>query len=108
MAAFVLCAGFRTRSGRGFSLPAGPTSRAAVSSSDDRLNEDRMNGMLVRSLGILFCGLLLAAAAGAATCGGDFNAFLSAKAREAGARVVWRSVVDLAISGFTVDVAVLR
>src|SRR5260370_30120068 len=107
MAAFVLCAGFRTPSGRGFSLPAGPTSRAAVSSSDDRLNEDRMNGMLVRSLGILFCALLLAAPAGAATCGGDFNAFLSAVAREAAAAGVSRSVVESAFSGLTPDGTVL-
>ena len=43
------------------------------------------NGMLLRLLGILFCTLLFAAHAGAAICGGDFNAFLSAMAREAAA-----------------------
>ncbi len=41
--------------------------------------------MLLRLLGILFCTLLFAAHAGAAICGGDFNAFLSAMAREAAA-----------------------
>ena len=63
--------------------------------------------MLLRSLGILFCTLLFAAHAGAATCGGDFNAFLSAMAREATAADVSRSVVDSAFAGLTPDGAVL-
>ena len=63
--------------------------------------------MLFRSLGILFCTLLLAAPASAATCGGDFNAFLSAMAREAAAAGVSRSVVDSAFAGVTPDGAVL-
>jgi lytic murein transglycosylase len=63
--------------------------------------------MLLRSLGILFCALLLAAPAGAATCGGDFNAFLSAMAREAAAAGVSRSVLDSAFAGLTLDGAVL-
>jgi membrane-bound lytic murein transglycosylase B len=63
--------------------------------------------MLLRSLGVLFCTLLLAAPAAAATCGGDFNAFLSAMAREAAAAGVSRSVVDSAFAGLTPDGAVL-
>jgi lytic murein transglycosylase len=61
------------------------------------------------------CSLLLAAAvvlaapsaARAAPCGGDFNAFLSAIAREAQAQGVPRAVVDRALSGVTHDSAVL-
>jgi hypothetical protein len=45
--------------------------------------------MLLRSLGILFCTLLLAAPASAATCGGDFNAFLSARFRMQTCRAVY-------------------
>jgi membrane-bound lytic murein transglycosylase B len=63
--------------------------------------------MLLRSLGILFCTLLFAAHAGAATCGGDFNAFLSAIAREAAAAGVSRSVLDGAFAGLMPDGAVL-
>jgi membrane-bound lytic murein transglycosylase B len=50
---------------------------------------------------------LLAAPAGAATCGGDFYAFLSAMAREAAAAGVSRSVLDSAFAGLTLDGAVL-
>jgi len=63
--------------------------------------------MLLRSIGILFCTLLFAAHARAATCGGDFNAFLSAMAREAAAAGVSRSVLDSAFAGLTRDSAVL-
>ena len=63
--------------------------------------------MLLRSLGILFCTLLFAAHARAATCGGDFNAFLSAMAREAAAAGVSGSVLDSAFAGVTLDGAVL-
>jgi lytic murein transglycosylase len=65
------------------------------------------NGMLLRSLGILFCTLLFAAPADAATCGGDFNAFLSAMSHEAAATGVSRSVLDSAFAGLTLDGAVL-
>src|SRR5215472_1639594 len=61
----------------------------------------------VALLGILFCTLLLAAPASAATCGGDFNAFLSAMAREAAAAGISRSVVDSPFAGLTPDGAVL-
>src|SRR6266446_8035506 len=63
--------------------------------------------MLLRSLAILFCTLFFAAPAGAATCGGDFNAFLSAMAREAAAAGVSRTVIDSAFAGVTLDGAVL-
>src|SRR5215467_5646257 len=63
--------------------------------------------MLLRSLGTLFCTLLVAAPASAATCDGDFNAFLSAMAREAAAAGISHSVVDSAFAGLTPDGAVL-
>jgi hypothetical protein len=42
--------------------------------------------MRSRLLAILFCALAFARPAAAATCGGDFNAFLSGMAREAASR----------------------
>jgi hypothetical protein len=65
------------------------------------------NGVLLRSLGILFCTLLFAAHARAATCGGDFNAFRSAMAHEAAAAGGARSVLESAFAGLTLDGAVL-
>src|SRR5215468_5898481 len=61
----------------------------------------------VAVLGLLFCNLLFAAPASAATCGGDFNAFLAAMAREAAAAGVSRSVIDSALTGLTPDGTVL-
>ena len=58
-------------------------------------------------IAILFCALSFAAPAGAATCGGDFNAFLSAMGREATAAGISRSVLDSAFAGVTLDGAVL-
>jgi lytic murein transglycosylase len=63
--------------------------------------------MLLRSTAILFCTLFFAAPAGAATCGGDFNVFLSAMAREAAAAGISRTVIDSAFAGVTLDGAVL-
>jgi lytic murein transglycosylase len=63
--------------------------------------------MLLRSLAILSCTLVFAAPAGAATCGGDFNTFLSTMAREAAAAGVSRTVIDSAFAGVTLDPAVL-
>jgi len=63
--------------------------------------------MLLRRLAILICSLLFAAPAGAATCGGDFNTFLSAIAHDAAAAGVSRSVLDSAFAGLTPDEAVL-
>jgi lytic murein transglycosylase len=56
---------------------------------------------------LLFAGLLLAAPANAAPCGGDFNAFLSAMARDATAAGVSRGVIDTAFAGLTIDPGVL-
>jgi len=50
---------------------------------------------------------MFAARAGAATCGGDFNTFLSAMGREAAAAGVSRAVIDSAFAGVTLDGAVL-
>jgi len=63
--------------------------------------------MLLRSVSILLCALFFAAPAGAAPCGGDFNAFLAAMGREAAAAGVSRAVVDGAFAGLTPDGAVL-
>src|SRR5207253_4959863 len=62
--------------------------------------------MLLRSLAILGT-LFFAGSAGAAPCGGDFNAFLAAFAREAAAAGVSRTVIDSAFAGVTLDGAVL-
>jgi lytic murein transglycosylase len=63
--------------------------------------------MMWRSLAILYCSLLFAAPAGAATCGGDFNAFLAAISREAAAAGISRTVIDSAFAGLTPDGSVL-
>jgi lytic murein transglycosylase len=63
--------------------------------------------MLLRSLAILFCTLFFAAPAGAASCGGDFNTFLSAMAGEAAAAGISPTVLDSAFAGVTLDGAVL-
>ncbi|MGA8157033.1 MAG: lytic murein transglycosylase [Rhodoplanes sp.] len=52
-------------------------------------------------------GTLPAAPASAARCGGDFNAFLSAMAREATAAGISRRVIDNAFAGLTPDPKVL-
>jgi lytic murein transglycosylase len=70
-------------------------------------NRTMRKSMPLRSLAILFCTLSLAAPAGAAPCGGDFNAFLSAMGREAAAAGVSRSVIDSAFAGVTLDPAVM-
>jgi lytic murein transglycosylase len=63
--------------------------------------------MRSRLMTLLFAGLLLAAPANAAPCGGDFNAFLAAMARDATAAGVSRSVIDTAFAGLTIDPGVL-
>ncbi len=51
--------------------------------------------------------LLLAGPARAAPCGGDFNTFLAAMARDAQAQGVSRAVIEQAFAGLTPDPAVL-
>src|ERR1700686_3850774 len=63
--------------------------------------------MLLRSAAILFCTLFVASPACAATCGGDFSAFLSAMSREAVAAGISRTVIDSAFAGVTQDGSVL-
>src|ERR1700756_1101710 len=63
--------------------------------------------MRFRFVVLLCCSLSFAPAAGAAPCGGDFNTFLSAMARDAAAAGVSRSVIDTAFAGVTLDGAVL-
>jgi lytic murein transglycosylase len=59
------------------------------------------------SLIALAWGMLPAAPASAARCGGDFNAFLSAMAREATAAGISRRVIESAFAGLTPDSRVL-
>src|SRR3954463_4458167 len=61
----------------------------------------------LRATAILFCSLLFPAPAGAATCGGEFSAFLVAMSREAAAVGISRTVTDSAFAGLTQDGAVL-
>jgi lytic murein transglycosylase len=63
--------------------------------------------MRLRPIAIVLGSLFFAAQAGAAPCGGDFNTFLSAMARDAAAAGVSRSVIDTAFAGVTLDGAVL-
>jgi hypothetical protein len=61
----------------------------------------------LRSTAILFCALLFTLPAGAATCGGDFSAFLGAMSRDAAAAGISRTVIDSAFAGLTPDGTVL-
>ncbi len=63
--------------------------------------------MTTRILAALLLFLAFATAARAAQCGGDFNAFLAAIAREAQAQGVSRDVIAQAFAGVTQDQAVL-
>ncbi len=63
--------------------------------------------MLFRSLSAFLLTFLLAAPASAAKCGGDFNVFIAAMAREAQGSGVSRAVIDSALAGVTPDPAVL-
>ncbi len=63
--------------------------------------------MLSRLHAILFCTLIFVTPAGAAPCGGDFIAFLSAMSREAAAAGISRTVIDGAFAGLTPDGSVL-
>jgi lytic murein transglycosylase len=55
----------------------------------------------------LFVMLLAATSVRAAPCGGDFNGFLAAMARDAQGQGVSRGVIDSAFAGITLDPAVL-
>jgi lytic murein transglycosylase len=68
---------------------------------------DAAHTMIGRSLLALLVTLLLALPASAAKCGGDFNAFIAAMAREAQAAGVSRAVIDQAFAGVTIDQNVL-
>ena len=63
--------------------------------------------MIVRRLAVLFVTLTLAAPAYAAKCGGDFNSFLSAMARDAQAQGVSQPVIQTAFAGLSIDGEVL-
>jgi lytic murein transglycosylase len=63
--------------------------------------------MLIRAIAALLFAFLLAAPASAAPCGGDFNAFIAAMAREAAGAGVSRATIDSAFAGITPNAAVL-
>ncbi len=63
--------------------------------------------MLSRPAVILSCALVFVAPARAATCGGDFSAFLSAMSREAAAAGISQGVIEGAFAGLTPDASVL-
>jgi lytic murein transglycosylase len=63
--------------------------------------------MMLRPLTIFLVTLLLAAPASAASCGGDFNAFIANMSREAASAGVSRGVIDQAFAGITPDQSVL-
>src|ERR1043166_1377725 len=63
--------------------------------------------MLLRLLAILIGTVMFAAPAGAAQCGGNFQAFLSAMGAEAQAAGVSRGVIDSAFAGLALDPNVL-
>src|SRR5579863_7544284 len=62
---------------------------------------------MARLLVLLIVIPFLAMPAYAAQCGGDFNGFLAAVARDAQAQGVSRGVIDSAFAGLTIDPAVL-
>ena len=64
--------------------------------------------MNFRALAALLFALTVSLPANAAKCGGDFNQFLNAMARDAQAAGVSRAVIDQAFAGVTLDQAVLR
>src|SRR6202142_269201 len=63
--------------------------------------------MVRRPLAALVLSLLFATSAPAAPCGGDFNTFIAAMAREAQAAGVSRATIDPAFAGITPNAAVL-
>jgi lytic murein transglycosylase len=68
----------------------------------------RKAGRSMARLFVLFIIMpLLAVPAYAAQCGGDFNGFLAAIARDAQAQGISRNVIDSAFAGLTIDPAVL-
>ncbi|HEX3342553.1 MAG TPA: lytic murein transglycosylase [Pseudolabrys sp.] len=62
---------------------------------------------MTRLFALILFGVLLAAPARAAQCGGDFGTFLSAMGRDATAAGVSRNIIDQAFAGVTIDQAVL-
>ncbi|MGA7597661.1 MAG: lytic murein transglycosylase [Pseudolabrys sp.] len=63
---------------------------------------------MFRFFALFLPAFLLACPASAAQCGGDFQAFLAAMARDAQAAGVSRAVIDQAFAGVTSDSAVLN
>jgi lytic murein transglycosylase len=63
--------------------------------------------MIRRLCAALVFSVWLAAPASAAQCGGDYNAFIAAMARDAAAAGVSRGVIDQAFAGIAIDQTVL-
>jgi lytic murein transglycosylase len=75
----------------------------------DKPGHDEVKGhaMIKRLIPAFLLTFLLATPALAAKCGGDFNTFIAAMAREAQAAGVSRAVIDQAFAGITLDQNVL-
>src|SRR5674476_65193 len=75
---------------------------------DDRApRRTKALSMIRRLCAALVFLVWLAAPAAAAKCGGDFNAFIAAMARDAAAAGVSRGVIDQAFAGIAIDQTVL-
>ena len=61
-------------------------------------------GLMMKRLATLLLILLFAAPARAAQCGGDFNVFLSAMARDAQAAGVPRGTIEPAFAGIVIEI----
>jgi lytic murein transglycosylase len=62
---------------------------------------------MLKRLALILLALSLATPALAAQCGGDFNAFLAAMARDAQAQGVQRATIDQGFAGLSIDQTVL-
>ena len=71
------------------------------------VGDNRSDPMITRILTAFLITLSIAAPASAAKCGGDFNTFIAAIAREAQSAGVSRPVIDQAFAGLSLDPAVL-
>jgi lytic murein transglycosylase len=81
--------------------------RMAPDSHRVEIAQGKVGWPMVRLFALLIVMPLFAVPASAAPCGGDFNGFLAAIARDAQAQGVSRNVIETAFAGVTIDPAVL-
>jgi lytic murein transglycosylase len=72
-----------------------------------KITPEQLRSFMAKLFASLFVMLLAATSVRAAPCGGDFNGFLAAMARDAQGQGVSRGVIDSAFAGITLDPAVL-